>query len=161
MYSEVCYMFSASCITYVTGLGATDTYDIQEMRCCCCSAAGFMYSCVLGDSRGGKPYWTDHVEQRAGERGEKKNVRLFFEERKQCGVFRAPDRLSEAEHNPLTKRASPSTLDAQSTATELGWDPDMHRNILRVPLLAPQPKVRAKTVARRRTPCQKKSVTIT
>ena len=59
-----------------------------------------------------------------------------------CGVFHAPDRLSEAEHNPLTKSASSVTLNAQSTATELGRDPDMYCNLPTANLLAPQPKVR-------------------
>ena len=55
-----------------------------------------------------------------------------------CRVFHA--RLREAD--PLTKRASSANLNAQSAATELGWGPDMHRNVLKVPLLAPKPKVR-------------------
>ena len=40
-----------------------------------------------------------------------------------CGVSHRPTWLSEAECNPLTKRASLATLDAQRTATELRRDP--------------------------------------
>ena len=46
-------------------------------------------------------------------------------------------RLSAKEHNPLAKRASSATLKAQSTATELGRDPDMHRHVPTAPLLNP------------------------
>ena len=49
-------MFSARCTTDVTGLGATDTYDVQYMcfccSCCCCSAAGCMCGCVVGSREG-------------------------------------------------------------------------------------------------------------
>ena len=62
--------------------------------------------------------------------------------KKNGGVFHSPARLSEAEHNPLTKRASSVTLNAQSTATELGWDSDMRRNAPTVPSLAPEPSCR-------------------
>ena len=50
-------------------------------------------------------------------------------------------RLSEAQHKPLSKRASSATLNAQSTATEFGRGPDMHRNVPTAPLLAPLPIV--------------------
>ena len=65
----------------------------------------------------------------------------------QEGVFHTPDRRSEAEHNPLTKGASSATLNAQSTATALGRDPDMHCNVPTAPLLDPQPKMRDKISA--------------
>ena len=79
----------------------------------------------------------------------------YLEFTKKCGVVYAPLRLSEAERNPLTQRASSATLAAQSNATELRWDPDMRRNIPMGALLAPQPKAREKNLGRRRT-CQKK-----
>ena len=63
------------------------------------------------------------------------------------------------QHNPLTKRASSTTLNAQRTATELGRDPDMYRNIHTPLLLAPQRKAREKTLGRRRTSCQNKKCT--
>ena len=46
-------------------------------------------------------------------------------------------------------------LNAQSTATELGRDPDMRRNVPMVPLLAPQPEEREKNLDRQRTAFQK------
>ena len=58
-----------------------------------------------------------------------------------CGFFHAPNRLSEAERNPLKKGASSAMLNARSTATELGQDPDMRRNVPVAPLLARQPEV--------------------
>ena len=64
--------------------------------------------------------------------------------------------LSEPEHNPLTKISSSMTLNAQSTAKELGWDPNMRRDIPTAPLLAPQPKGREKNFGRRTTSRQKK-----
>eukprot|EP00904_Undaria_pinnatifida_P005929 jgi/Undpi1/2466/HiC_scaffold_13.g05846.m1 len=57
-----------------------------------------------------------------------------------CGFFHAPNRLSEAERNPLKKGASSAMLNARSTATELGQDPDMRRNVPVAPLLARQPE---------------------
>ena len=50
-------------------------------------------------------------------------------------------RLSEAGHSLWTARASLATLNAQSTATELGRDPDMYRYVPTAPLLNPRPKV--------------------
>ena len=52
------------------------------------------------------------------------------------GVFHAPTRLSEAER--LKKTVSSAMVNAQSTATELGLDPDMCRGALMAPLLVPQ-----------------------
>ena len=57
----------------------------------------------------------------------------FLNRTKTCGVFHAPDRLNGTKHNPLTKRASSVALNAQSSATELGRDPGMHRNIVSAP----------------------------
>ena len=56
------------------------------------------------------------------------------------------------------QRASSATLNAQSTATELGWDPDMCRNVRTSPLLPPQPKVLEKNLGRHRTACRKRRV---
>ena len=50
-------------------------------------------------------------------------------------VFYAPARLSEAELNLLTRRASSATLNAHGTATQLGWEPDMRRNVPTAPLV--------------------------
>ena len=58
---------------------------------------------------------------------------------------------SEAERNALKKRAGSATLDAQSTATELGQDQDMRRNVPMGALLAPQLKAREQALGRRRT----------
>ena len=44
--------------------------------------------------------------------------------------------LSEAEHNPLTERASSATWNAQSTYTELGRNPDMNNDLSAAPFLA-------------------------
>ena len=74
-----------------------------------------------------------------------------------CAVCHTSARLIEAEHNPLKNLSSSATLNAQSTATELGWDPYMHRNVPTATLLAPQPKEREKKLGRRRTPCQKRN----
>ena len=64
---------------------------------------------------------------------------------------------SELKRNPLKKRASSATLDAQSTATELSRDYIMRRNVPMGALLAPQPNARAKTLGRRRTANQKQN----
>ena len=55
------------------------------------------------------------------------------------------------EHNPLAKRASSATLNAQSTATELGRDPDTHRNTPK-PLACPAVDSTRKYLGRQRTP---------
>ena len=49
----------------------------------------------------------------------------------------------------MTKRASSETLNAESTATEFGWDPGMRRDVPRAALLAPQPTVREKQHAKK------------
>ena len=58
-----------------------------------------------------------------------------------AGFIRAPARLSEAEHNPLRKRASSATLNVQNTATEPGRDPDMRRNVPKAPLASPAAEI--------------------
>ena len=44
---------------------------------------------------------------------------------------------SEAERKPVKKRASSATLEALSTATELGGDRDMRRNVPKGRLACP------------------------
>ena len=66
---------------------------------------------------------------------------IFQKSTTKCGVFHAPDRPSDAEHNPLTTRASSATLNVQGTATGLDRDSDMRRNVPTAPLLAAQPIV--------------------
>ena len=56
----------------------------------------------------------------------------------------------------MTKRASPATFTAHSTATELGRDPDMHRSVPTDPCL-PGSSICDKKHDRRRTPCPKKT----
>ena len=60
------------------------------------------------------------------------------------GFSMRPLGSSKAEPKPLTKKASSATLNAQSTATEVGRDPDMRRDEPRAPLLAAQPKTYVK-----------------
>ena len=71
------------------------------------------------------------------------------------GFSMVPTGLRDAEGNPQYFRASSATLNAPSTATELGRDPDMRRHIPTAPLLAPQPTVRERTLGRRREICEK------
>ena len=75
-----------------------------------------------------------------------------------CGGVQAASRLSEAERNPLTKRASSATLDAQSTATELGRDPNMRRNVPMGALLPRSRKREKKSRPSKNTKPGKKSI---
>ena len=63
------------------------------------------------------------------------------------GVFHEPARLSEVEHNPLAKRASSATLNAQSTTTGLGWDPEMPPNVPTALFACPSVESERKTSA--------------
>ena len=112
---------------------------VTKENCCCCCCC-----CVVVDRREGKTIglvllyggWESRTNIQKCERG-------AGYLKKTCGVFHALLGLSsEAERNPLTKRASSAPLDAQSTATELGRDRDMRRNIPMGALLVPQPKAR-------------------
>ena len=72
-------------------------------------------------------------------------------------VFHAPARLEQRGWTqPLEKRANVTMLDAQSTATELGRDRDIRRNVPMGAWLAPQPKVQEKPPVRRRITSRKK-----
>ena len=68
----------------------------------------------------------------------------------------SPTRLGPAESNFLLFRANSATFNAPTTATMLGRDPGMRRNVLTGPLLAPQPKVREITLGRQRAACLEK-----
>ena len=68
---------------------------------------------------------------------------------------------SGAERNPFRERASSATLDAQSTATELGGDRDKRRNVLMGVSLTPQWKAREENLCRRRTANRKKKCCFT
>ena len=76
-------MFSASRTIEVSGLGATDRYVLRIMfnRC---AVAGYMYSCVVADSREGEMYLTDDVAQRTREQSEQcKNGTGYYLKRTQ------------------------------------------------------------------------------
>ena len=79
---------------------------------------------------------------------------------KKRGVFHAPSRLSEAGHNPLTKRANSTTLNAQRTGTGLGWDPDMRCNVPTTTLPGPHPTVRKRNSAAQEQNVKKKKCII-
>ena len=79
----------------------------------------------------------------------------LFTKKKYVGFSMSPTRLGEAESNSLCFRANSATSSAPSTATVLGLEPDMRRNVPTAPLLAPQPKVRERTLGRRRAGCLK------
>ena len=81
---------------------------------------------------------------------------LFTKKLKNVRFSISPTRLDEAENNPLFFGANSATFNAPSTATVLGRDPDMRRNVRTAPLLAPQPKVRERTLGRRRAASLKK-----
>ena len=68
------------------------------------------------------------------------------------GFSTSPTRLGEAESNPLSQL----TPNAPSTATVLGRDPRMRRNVRTAPLFAPQPKVREMILGGLRAACLKK-----
>ena len=107
--------------------------------------------CCVADSGEGKNSWNNDVVQRAVERNENKRVRGdragYLKVSQSCEVFHAPARLSEAEPNPLRKRSRSATLNARSTTTEIGWDPDMRRNVATYgPLAEPAPERARKNV---------------
>ena len=62
----------------------------------------------------------------------------------------SPTRLGEVESNPLFLGADSATFDAPGAATVLGRDPDMGRYLPTALVLPPQPKVRDRTLIRRR-----------
>ena len=65
--------------------------------------------------------------------------------------------LARRKRNLLKKKPSSATLDAQSTATELGQTPDMRRDVPMDPLACPAAEsAREKNIGRRRTASQKK-----
>ena len=78
--------------------------------------------------------------------------------KKNVGFSMLPTRLGEAESNPLFNKTNSATLKAPSIATVLGRDPDMRRNVTTAHLLAPQPKVRERTLGRRRAARRKNEV---
>ena len=65
----------------------------------------------------------------------------------------SPTPLGEAGSNPCFIRANSATFKAPSTATMLGQDPYMRRNVPTAPSLALEPKVRDRTLGRRRAAC--------
>ena len=86
---------------------------------------------------------------------------LLTKTKQNVGGSVSPTRLGEAESNPLFFRAISATFNTPSTATVLGWDPDMRGNVPTAPLLAPQPKVREITIGRRRAARLKKNASYT
>ena len=58
-----------------------------------------------------------------------------------------PTRLGDAECRPLNFRADSATLNAPSTVTVLGRDPEMRRNVT----TAPQPELREKDLGSLKT----------
>ena len=58
--------------------------------------------------------------------------------------------LGSARRNPLFFRAISAAFNTPSTATLLDRDPDMRSNVPTAPSLAPRPKVRERTIGRRR-----------
>ena len=119
-----------------------------QKGCCCCVVAGSKEGDTIG------------LIMLYGGRKSGANTKMrdgIWPHENIFGFFRAPSRLErEAERNPLTKRASSATLDAQSTATEVEQDPDMRRNVPIGALLSPQPKAREKSLGRLRAASQKK-----
>ena len=105
------------------------------------------------------------VENIGTAEGDKKKVfegggLLTKKNSKKVGFSMPPIRLGQAESNPLVLRASSAPLNAPSTATVLSQDPGMRRNVPTAPLLAPQLRVRERTLGRRRAACQKTKVHI-
>ena len=79
------------------------------------------------------------------ERSEYKNTRGAGYLKKQNGVLHTLAELGQrGGTQPLEKIASSAALDAQSTATELGGNRDMRRDVPIGNLLAPQTKAREK-----------------
>ena len=88
----------------------------------------------------------------------------YLRKNKKCGVFHvSPTRLGEAESDPLFFIAKSATLNAPSTATVLGRDPDIRRNVPTPPWLSPKPKARKRTLSRRRAQhaCKTKCISYT
>ena len=115
--------------------------------------------CYVAVSRHGNNNWSDAVVQRAGEWSENKHVRrewAIFKYKKMCGFPCTCSSQRGGAQPHGQKRFSSTTSNAQSTATDPGWDPDMRRNVPTGPLLAPQPNVQEKILSRRRTPRQEK-----
>ena len=80
-------------------------------------------------------------------RGSVRGWRAIYEKNKNVGFCMSPTRLGEAGINHLLLRADSATFNAPSTATVLGRDPEMRRNVPTAPLLAPQSKVREPSAA--------------
>ena len=94
-------------------------------------------------------------------RGSVRGWRAIYEKTiENAGFSMSPTRLGEAESNALFFRANSATFNAPSTDTVLGRDPGMRRNVPTAPLLAPQPKVRERTLGRRRAACLKNKICI-
>ena len=92
-------------------------------------------------------------------RGNVRGWQAIYEKKKMWGF---PCHLvGEAESNPMLFRDNSETFNAPSKATVLGRDPAMRRNVPMAPLLAPHPKVRERTLGRRRAACLKKSAYFT
>ena len=117
----------------------------MNMYCCCCcifAVAAIAISFADVDIL----CTAEKVFERGG---------LFTNKKHNVGFFMSPTWLDEAESNPLLLRANSATFNAPRTATVLGRNRGMHRNVPTASLLAPQPKVRERTLGLRRGACLK------
>ena len=137
----------------------TEASSVAVTKEYCC----FCFYCVIADSREGKTIGLMMLyDGRESDANTKMQMREGSGLQKKCVGFpmRPLGLNSEAERTPLKKRASSTTLHAQSTAAGLGRDRDMRRNGPMGALLAPQPRARETTFGGQRTASQNKKMHI-
>ena len=90
-----------------------DTYDVREMCCCCCC---WLHVAALSYTAETVTYvalMTSHSGRERGANNVRAERAIVLKEQNNEGFSMHQIRLSEAEHNPLTKRASSASSNAQ------------------------------------------------